>query len=409
MTLRLDLICTALLLLPACGPVGSGDSDSESGSASSGSGDSTDSTGAPVPTTGDDPTTGGTTTEPTTAAPTTAEPTTAEPTTGEPATCPEDQQAWITVASTALTLPADVGYSPFGASEIGLPDGNLALAVAVGAAEAAPGVVILSPLGEVVSVNAGAASPMTFVHTLVADPNGGVIVLGQHGQAEPQAFMARFAADGAPLGEVPVGTNLRMSAMAIAGDAAVMVGLEPGTGRWMLGQYDIVTGAQQWQSLIAEEPGLILTRMVVDPHGDIFVAGAGNETDAGFTELRMWRFAGDGQPLWNIALVEPAYDFVTDLEVSPVGQILALRIGPFPEFSVDLVAVDSAGGDLAWEVNLAVPDPTGRPSATNMHLDADALTIPIVRSEPGKLGRRPARLLRWRAARAGPADRHPLE
>lgn len=373
-TLRPHLLCSALLL-STCGPTTPNDADADASS-----GELPGGTGAPTPTTAEDPTTGGTTT---------AEPSTGtEPSTGEPVVCPKDQQAWISVASTALALPAEVTYSAFGANKIGLPDGNLALAVTLGAGDPAPGVVLLSPLGEVLSVHAGAPSPSTFVSSLASDPNGGLLVLGQHGQfEESQAFLARFAADGAALGEVQLGQDVRMSTMVPVGDAALTVGRESGTG-WWLRQYAVATGEQQWQSQISAEPAVILTQMVVDAQGDVFVAGAASATDDGFTELRLWRFTGAGQPLWSTSFVVPAYDVVTDLEVAPDGRVLALRIGPFPEFSVDLIAVEPADGALAWEANLAVPDATGRPSASSLHVDADALTIPIVRSEPGKFGRR---------------------
>lgn len=95
----------------------------------------------------------------------------------------------------------------------------------LGADEPAPGVVILSPLGEVLSVHAGAPSPSTFVSALASHANGGLLVLGQHGQfEESQAFLARFAADGAALGEVQLGMDMRMSTMAPVGDAALTVG-----------------------------------------------------------------------------------------------------------------------------------------------------------------------------------------
>lgn len=384
MSCRRQLVRAALLLLPACGPISPGEADGESG-ASSGPGDPTDSTGAPVPTTGDDPTTDGTST----ATPTTADPTTADPTTADPVTCPKDQQPWVTVASNELPLPDGAGFSPFGGGQVGLPNGNFALAVSLGVTNPAPGVVIVSPLGEVLSVNAGAPNPVTFVSAIANDPAGGVVVLGQHDEPMNQRpFLARFAADGAPLGEASIAAKMRASTMALTGTSAITVGRTNGTGQWLLAQHDIVTGAPQWQAAIADEPGLILTRMTRDAQGDIFVAGADNPTEDGFTDLRIWRFTGAGQPVWNRTFVASGFDVVTDLELAPDGRVIALRIGPFPEFSVDLVAVDPADGALAWDLNVAVPDTTGRPSATDMHVDADALTIPIVRSEPGKFGRR---------------------
>ncbi|MFY0540495.1 hypothetical protein [Nannocystis pusilla] len=81
--------------------------------------------------------------------------------------------------------------------------------------------------------------------------------------------------------------------------------------------------------------------------------------------------------MWHSPQAVPAYTYTPALALLPNGQVAALRLGK-DDGRLDLVARDLADGSLQWEVEVAAVEPPARLSARFIHVDADALSIPVL-------------------------------
>ncbi|WAS97797.1 hypothetical protein [Nannocystis punicea] len=371
MRYSLSLRCGALALFMACGPKSAEPGDTDTDPTSTGDSPGSTTTNAPDPTTLGDPTTG----DPTT--------------TGEPLTCPEGQEPWTRLGGGELQLPTDVSASR---SLAAMADGRIAMAVVIEGEQSAPGVLVLSPTGEVLAVHAGEpAAPGEPVMALGIEraADDGLIVRTARGPngSTAQGF-ARFAADGAPLGAIELGPEWRHTYVLPVEDDVVLVSLPDADSPSLMARMAADTGAVEWLTTIAGTAGdTIIQAVDIGPVGDILMSGVSNEVfGSGFTRMHVWRFDPEGAPVWSRATDLPVFDGAYALELGPDGQVFVLRVGPWPDGQTDLVALDFATGADLWTVTVAKADEQLRYAAiSEIVVDDDALSFVVARSAPDQL------------------------
>lgn len=360
------LLCLGLASAGACGPEPPEGSDSDSGSSSPS--EAMTSSGAPT-TTVPEPT-------PTTDTP---DPT-ADPTTGEPVTCPEGQP-WELLGAAELAVPAAFVASARRRVLAVTEAGQLAIA-GVRGEPAAPAVLLASPGGEVLALNIGAPGPEAEVLGLQRGPEGDLVLLGARVQNDKSIpFFARFAADGAPLSEVPLELPVLGQVFALTPDGGVVAGLDQATDQRVLAHFAVDTGALLWKHTLGGADELVEDAILVGAQGrmvfvtrrDVDDQGVSNRLDVDLRDQ-------DGAVLWSTVLADLPYSSTRALALTPDQQIVVLRTFD-PQF-VDLIALDLANGLPVWFQTVAEADATGRPSARDLLVDADALTIPVLRTGP---------------------------
>ncbi|MBZ5710039.1 PQQ-binding-like beta-propeller repeat protein [Nannocystis pusilla] len=366
------LLAPSLVLSLACGP-GVLDGDTEGSSSStggSGPGSSSGTEGPGEPTTTADP-------PATTALPTTSG--------GEPSGCPEGQP-WSPLGSSVLGVPEGFAASTFADNMVVLADGRIAVA---GVLESMPGVMeapavlFLSPAGEVLGMTTAEPSQIVSVSALRRAADDSLVLWLT--RLDPMMLapgVLRLAPDGSVLGEVPLAESVVGAGFELADDTAVIAGRDRLTSIPTVAKFAIETGAMVWRVALDEPDVVVPSEVVVTPEGDIFVAGGGDrDVDASFTVVRLWKIRGDGQIEWASSLARPPFGLLTAFERLPNGQLAVLRRGPDDDQTIELLAVDAADGSPAWELPLAAPDASEEPYARALLVDADALSIPVMRSE----------------------------
>jgi len=370
MHLRRHLLAILLVHGAACGPEVLGETDGESSS-----------TGEPDP--GSSSVTDGPT-EPTSTSTSTSTDTPVPTTTGEPSGCPEGQP-WSSLGSAVLTVPEGFAAATGADGMVVMADGRIAVAGVIEGMLELPAVLFLSPAGEVLGMTNGAPSEATSVSGLWrAADDSLVLYLARADTMTVTMSLLRFAPDGSSLGEVPLATQILGAGFVLADDGgAVIAGRERPTGIPRVAKFAVETGAAAW-SVELDEPGESNpTRVAIAPEGDIVIAGSGSEDlDGNATLHRMWRLGGDGQLRWSGSQVKPPFSHLTAIASLPNGQVATLRRGPDDDQTVDLLAVDFLDGSPEWETTIAVPDADELPYGRALLVDADALSIPVMRSEP---------------------------
>jgi hypothetical protein len=366
------LLAPFLVLSLACGP-GVLDGDTEGSSTSTGGpgpGSSSGTEGPGEPTTTADPPT------------TTAPPTTSG---GEPSGCPEGQP-WSPLGSSVLTVPEGFSAGTTSDNMVVMADGRIAVAGVIempGVAEV-PAVLFLSPAGEVLGMTTAEPSDAVSVSALRRAADDSLVLwLARLDPMMLAPGVLRLAPDGSLLGEVPLAEAVLGAGFELADDTAVIAGRDRLTAIPTVAKFASETGAMVWSVALDEPDVVVPSEVVVTPEGDIFVAGGGDrDVDANFTVVRMWKIRGDGQIEWANSLARPPFGLLTAFERLPNGQLALLRRGPDDDQTIELLAVDAADGSPAWEVTLATPDAAEEPYARKLLVDADALSIPVMRSEP---------------------------
>ncbi|MCY1058064.1 hypothetical protein [Nannocystis sp. SCPEA4] len=357
------LLCLGLASAGACGPEPPEGSDSDAGSSSTSEamtsgGAPTTTVPGPTPTTNPDPT--------------------ADPTTGEPVTCPEGQP-WELLGAAELAVPAGFVASARRRVLAVTEAGQVAIAGALGEA-AAPAVLLASPAGEVQAVNAGAPGPEAEVLGLQRGPEGDLVLLGARVQNDKRVpFFARFAADGAPLSEVPLELPVLGQVFALTPDGGIVAGLDQATDQRVLANFAVDTGALLWNHTLGGADELVEDAILVGSQGPMVLVTRRDVDDQGVSNrLDVDVRDQDGAVLSSTVLEDLPYSFTSAIALTPDKQIVVLRTLD-PEF-VDLIALDLADGLPVWFQTVAEADPTGRPTARDLIVDADALTIPVLRT-----------------------------
>lgn len=369
----------SLCLLPtlACGPLtpkGEGDSDGESEAppgSSSGDAPEASTTGSesaadPTPTTGEPEPTG----EPGTS-------------TGAPETCFPGQAPWSSLAGAEVPVSEEL-HIPIERDILApLADGNVALAVhVVGDQQESPALLIASPAGEVLKLSQGEPSEKVRAQRLVRDPGGGLVslMLRVEGSAV-QPVLQRFAADGELVGEVALALPLLAEDLELSDGAALLVGLDKAAEARSVVKVALGTGAVVWNVALGGATELLPEQIAVTPEGHVVVGARGDSDDQGFTSVRLFRLDGEGGPVWASEIEVPHYGGLSELALTPDGQVVVLRVSD-GNTRVDLLSVGLADGETRWERTLAVKDEQGESYARNILVDADALTIPLMHTLP---------------------------
>ncbi|MCY1054807.1 PQQ-binding-like beta-propeller repeat protein [Nannocystis sp. SCPEA4] len=364
------LLAPFLVVSLACGPgVLDGDTDGSSTSTGGpGPGSSSGSEGPGEPTTTADPPM--TITLPTTSG-------------DEPSGCPEGQP-WSSLGSSVLTVPEGFAAGTYADNMVVMADGRIAVAGVIESIPEVPAVLFLSPAGEVLGMTTAEPSEAVAVSALRRAADDSLVLwLARLDPMMLAPGLLRLAPDGSLLGEVPLAESVIGAGFALADDTAVIAGRDRLTAIPTVAKFAIETGAMVWSVALDEPDVVVPSEVVVTPEGDIFVAGGGDrDVDANFTVVRMWKIGGDGQIEWANSLARPPFGIITAFERLPGGQLAVLRRGPDDDQTIELLAVDAADGSPAWELPLAAPDVSEEPYARALLVDADALSIPVMRSEP---------------------------
>lgn len=360
------LLCITLMAPAACGPEVLEDSATEPGSSS---------TTEPMGSTGGPPaSTTGPTTDMDPADPTVV------PTTGEPVTCPEGQP-WELLGSARLAVPEDFVADARRRIMTVTNDGRVAIAGFQGS-PAAPAVLFASPTGEVLAVSAGEPGPEVQPFGLQRGSEGDLVLLGwrvQNSKGVP--FFARFAGDGSPLSEVQLELPVLGEAFALAADGGVIAGLDKAGAQRVIAKFTPDSGALQWKHILAAPNEQLEDAVIVGSQGGVVLATRRDVDDQGVSNRLDIDLRGpDGVALWKTSLEDLPYSFTSALALTPNEQIIVMRSGFAPEFLVDLIGLDLASGLPVWFQTLATADATGRPTARDLIVDAEGLTIPILRT-----------------------------
>jgi hypothetical protein len=201
MPIRRDLMTSVLLALAACGPQQAGD---EAGATIT---DAAITTGGETPTTETTPTGGGD----------------EQGSSGEPQACPSGQVGEL-LAETVLDQPAEMVWAQSIAVD---PEGVTYLVGALWSAKNSsfPALVRIGPDGAVLGMHVhDDIGPQGFV-TGVGRKSDGVLMIGGQRGDDDSAFVADFAADGAPIGlsPLPGAGDRHIDAMAIGPDDGLFV------------------------------------------------------------------------------------------------------------------------------------------------------------------------------------------
>ncbi|WP_434420539.1 hypothetical protein [Nannocystis pusilla] len=355
-----------ILLATACGPGMPEDSATDPGSSST-TEPAGSTIGPPATTTGPTPETD------------TAVPTTTAPTTGEPVICPEGQP-WELLGADRLAVPADFVASARHRILTTTVDGRVAIGGFQGA-PAAPAVLLASPTGQVLAVNAGAPGPEVQPLGLSRDPAGELVLYGwrlEDGVNKP--FFARFAGDGSPLSEVPLALSVLGKPFALSKSGGLVAGLDEPGDQHVLARFNPETGAVEWQQTLEELPLLVEEAIAVTSQGGIVLATRTDIDDLGVSHrVDIDVFNPDGTVAWRTALDDLPHGAIEAVAVTPNDRIVVLRTGAEPNAALDLIALDLFHGLPVWFQTVAVADETGAPHGRDLIVDADALTIPVLR------------------------------
>lgn len=309
---------------------------------------------------------------------------------GEAITCPAGQVRWTLLGSQALAVPPGVSAAVVHGGLTVMADGDLAFAGAAGEPQV-PALLRVSPLGEVLGVDASAGGPpgMLLAYLAGRAADEGLVVAGYRvdgGAARP--FLAGFDAGGLALAEAQLAADRRLArSLVLVDGAAVLTAQDGETGAGVVFKAEVATGAELWSRTLTGADELVMS-VVKGPAGELAVGGVAGEGDEGWTRLLLWQLDAGGGLVWQREVTRAPFSALTDLELTPDGQVVALTVGPFLDHTVDLFAADLGDGSPRWESQLAVTDGAGRPYADELLVDADGLTIPIARSVPGDFTRR---------------------
>jgi hypothetical protein len=198
-----------------------------------------------------------------------------------------------------------------------------------------------------------------------------------------EPVLQRFTADGAAIGEAPLALPLATGELELSGDAALLAGFHKDSQTVRLAKFAIDTGALVWDVEIGKEGELSVSQLAVLPDGGVLLAGGSGDGDQGPTQVLVRRFDADGGPVWQRAHDVPPFDGVSALELAPDGQAVILRSALGNE-RVDLLSVDLGDGERRWEHTLAVKDDAGETRGRHLLVDADALSIPLMHTQPNE-------------------------
>jgi outer membrane protein assembly factor BamB len=259
-------------------------------------------------------------------------------------------------------------------------DGRVAVAGFRGA-PAAPAVLLASPTGEVLAVNAGAPGPAVKTFGLGRAAGDELVLYGWRVDDSTRApFFARFAADGAPLSEVPLAPPVLGEPFALGKNGGLVAGLGK-TGERVLAEFSAESGATQWQHVLEDPTNLIEDALTVSSQGGIVLATRRDVDDLGVSNrLDIDVFNPDGTVVWRTALTDLPYTATTALAVTPDDRVVVLRTRAEPDFALDLIALDLFNGLPVWFQTVAAVDESGKPTARDLIVDVDRLTIPVLRT-----------------------------
>lgn len=205
-----------------------------------------------------------------------------------------------------------------------------------------------------------------------------VMMLHRSGEEPPLVpTLARFAADGSLLGEVALELPLRGGDVEVVGEAALVAGTDAASQTERLAMFTLATGAAQWEVELGPADPLIPERIALTPEGDVLLAARDGEDNGLGTQVRLWRFAGGGGLMWERGFGVASFGRITALELTPSGQAVAVRN---TDAEVELLAFDPADGATLWKRSLA--GEADSVQARALHVDADALTLPLYRRGP---------------------------
>ncbi|MCY1070596.1 hypothetical protein OV090_37995 [Nannocystis sp. RBIL2] len=302
-------------------------------------------------------------------------------TSGEPGQCPEGQP-WSLLGSTDLAVPDDFFASTHRDVLTILPDGRAAIGGTLGTAQeggpVAPAVLFASASGEVLTLAAGEPATNFGLGEMVVAADGGLVApaLRVDGMTARPGLL-RVAADGSQLTEVELAVPVASDALALFGDTAVLAGLDRSAMKMVVAKVVVATGALVWRTELGDAGQLLLDELVPTPEGDVVVAGRSGDDISNPTNHELWRIGAGGGLVWHSPQAVPAYTYTPALALLPNGQVAALRLGT-DDGRLDLVARDLADGSLQWEVEVAAAEPPARLSGRFIHVDADALSIPVL-------------------------------